>query len=185
MGCTWNVTTNCSADQGAEDDKPGYDSSASLSRRKTARLDRGRTPRRASTPVTSSPQHGRSSGSQDTRTRTDVGVRTRRQDTRTPGHQDTGASCAHGCAGITGGDPCSTPSARAPWRARGPARCALHHRITKAAHKTARAVALPSYRNAEMKERTISLFTITAQAWRPERMAVSLRWATADSSSAP
>ena len=57
-GSTWNITNNCSADQGAEDDTPGYDSSASPSLRKTARLDRGRTPRCASIPVTSSPQHG-------------------------------------------------------------------------------------------------------------------------------
>ena len=59
-GSTWNITNNCSSDQGAEDDTPGYDSSAPLSLRKTARLDRGRTPRCASTPVTSSPQHGSS-----------------------------------------------------------------------------------------------------------------------------
>ena len=43
-GSTWNITNNHSADQGAEDGTPGYDSSASLSRRKTARLDQGRTP---------------------------------------------------------------------------------------------------------------------------------------------
>ena len=59
-GSTWNITNNCSADQGAEDDTPGYDSSASPSLRKTARLDRGRTPRCTPTPVTSSPQHGSS-----------------------------------------------------------------------------------------------------------------------------
>ena len=59
-GSTWSISNNHSADQGAEDGTPGYDSSASLSRRKTARLDRGRTPRRASAPVTSSLQHGSS-----------------------------------------------------------------------------------------------------------------------------
>ena len=59
-GSTWNITNYCSADRGVEDGAPGYDSSASLSRCETARLDRGRTPRCTSTPVTSSPQHGSS-----------------------------------------------------------------------------------------------------------------------------
>ena len=59
-GATWDITKSCSSDRGAEGDTPGYDSSVSSSRRKTARLDRGRTPRCASTPVTSSPQHGSS-----------------------------------------------------------------------------------------------------------------------------
>ena len=56
-GSTWDITNNCSADQRAEDGTPGYDSSASLSRCETARLDPGRAPRCASTPLTSSPQH--------------------------------------------------------------------------------------------------------------------------------
>ena len=43
-GSTWDITNCCSADQRAEDGTPGYDSSASPSLRKMARLDRGRTP---------------------------------------------------------------------------------------------------------------------------------------------